>query len=105
MKFTETGNTLQCTFSGRLDGEVCAELERPLRQRINGFLQKSQEARLVFDLAGVEYVSSAFLRLCLIHCKLTGKTGFTIVRPSDNVYKVFRISGFTEIMQVTANGD
>ncbi|MDR3182465.1 MAG: STAS domain-containing protein [Planctomycetaceae bacterium] len=110
MKFTETGNTLLCNFTGRLDGEVCAEIERPLKSRINEFFTKqqhqdNQKAQLVFDLNGVDYISSAFLRLCLIHCKLAGKTSFTVARTSNNVYNVFRISGFTEIMQVDDAGE
>jgi anti-sigma B factor antagonist len=100
MIFLEGNNTLRCVFSGRLDGTICSDIEGELRQRVADFVQGKEQPQLIFDLADVEYISSAFLRLCLVHCKMVGKSGFWLARISGDVYKVFHISGFTEFMQV-----
>lgn len=100
MKFSESGDALHCLFSGRLDGLVCSEIERELLARVAAFKDDRDDVRLVFDLAGVVFISSAFLRLCLIQCKAFGKSHFSITNVSDEIHKVFRISGFSEIMEI-----
>jgi anti-anti-sigma regulatory factor len=101
MNFSEDDNTLHCLFSGRLDWTVCSEIERDLLQRVSNFKDNRGDVRLTFDLADVVYVSSAFLRICLICYKAVGKNCFSITNPSEDIYNVFRISGFAEIMNVS----
>lgn len=101
MDFSENGDTLCCFFSGRLDGSVCSEIEPGLLCRVDNFKQNRPGIALVFDLAEVDYISSAFLRLCLIHCKSVGKNYFSVVNTSEEIHKVFHISGFSEIMNVS----
>jgi len=98
MNFAESDNTLRCVFSGKLDTLTCSNIENMLYERIAGFLRDRDVASLVFDLADVHYVSSAFLRLCLCHFKSAGSKNFRIENPSPNVRQVFQVSGFTEIM-------
>ena len=100
MDFEESGNTLRCSFSGDLGADVCALLETELKDRIAGFLQGREEYEIVFDLTGTRYMASAFLRLCLFHCKLAGNKNFRIENPSDDLKKVFTIAGFTEMMNI-----
>ncbi|MDR0611540.1 MAG: STAS domain-containing protein [Planctomycetaceae bacterium] len=100
MNFTECDNTLRCIFSGKLDTLTCSGLEETLNKRIAGFLEKQDVACLVFDLSEVDYVSSAFLRICLCHFKSAGKKNFRIENPTPDVRQVFTISGFTEIMNI-----
>jgi anti-anti-sigma factor len=101
MNFSEIDNTLHCLFSGRLDWTVCSEIERDLLQRVSNFKDSRGNVQLTFDLADVVYVSSAFLRICLICCKTIGKHGFSITNTSEDIHNVFRISGFSEIMDVS----
>jgi anti-anti-sigma factor len=101
MIFLESGNTLHCFFSGRLDGSVCSVIEPALHERVTGFIKNRETIGVVFDLSDVVYVSSAFLRICLIHCKLVGKNNFFVNHTSEDIHKVFHISGFAEIMHVT----
>ena len=101
MNFSETDNTLHCSFSGRLDGLTCSEIERELLHRATKFKDNREDVRLVFDLSKVVYISSAFLRLCLIYCKTFGKNFFSVSNVSEEIHKVFHISGFAEIMEVT----
>ncbi|MDR0706051.1 MAG: STAS domain-containing protein [Planctomycetaceae bacterium] len=100
MNFIESDNMLRCIFSGKLDTLTCSKIEETLNQRIAGFLEKQDVACLVFDLSEVDYVSSAFLRICLCHFKAAGKKNFRIENLKPDVRHVFMISGFTEIMNI-----
>lgn len=98
--FEEHENTLRCLFSGKLDTEICIPLESELAERINAFVADHDQTRLIFDLAAVDYISSAFLRLCLMYCKLVGTKNFLIDHASPGVLQVFKMAGFAEMMQV-----
>jgi anti-anti-sigma regulatory factor len=98
--FSEIGNTLHCSFSERLDESVCSVLEQELQRRTTEFKNNHEDARLVFDLSEAVFISSVFLRVCLIYLKSFGKDCFTIMKVSEDIYRVFYVSGFTEIMNV-----
>lgn len=94
-------NTFLCRFDGDLNVLFCMDNEHELAQRINRFLQQRDHGVVVFDLARVRYISSAFLRVCLMHCKEAGNGNFFIRNVSNDIYTVFQLTGFTEIMHVT----
>jgi anti-anti-sigma regulatory factor len=48
----------------------------------------------------VEFVSSAFLRICLVVFKKVGAGRFSIVHVSPWVKKVFKIAGFDHSMDI-----
>jgi len=100
MNFLETDNTLHCLFSGRLDGSVCAKIEQDLLQRVSRFKECHENIRLDFDLGEVVYISSAFLRICLICYRTVGENVFYITNTSEEIHKVFHVSGFSKIMNV-----
>jgi len=56
------------------------------------------EDSLVIDLEGVDYISSAGLRIILRCAKSTKK--FEVINASEQVYEVFQMSGFTEIIKI-----
>ncbi len=100
MKFEESEGTLRCRFEKELNSDVCSRIEGPLAERIEDGLKTDPELSLVFDLADVRYISSAFLRLCLYHCKRVGLNRFRIENCSEDIRKVYSIAGFTEMMQI-----
>jgi len=100
MNFLEIDNTLHCLFSGRLDGSVCSKIEQDLLQRVSRFKEGRENIRLNFNLDGVVYISSAFLRICLICYRTVGENVFYITNASEEIHKVFHVSGFTKIMSV-----
>ena len=104
MDFEERGDTIHCVFSGDMNTEVCAEIEEPLNTRIGRFLGERDSGQVIFDLDQVRYVSSAFLRLCLVGGKLAGGRNFSIQNVSSDVGKVFRVAGFTEMMNIKVKG-
>lgn len=87
---------LTCHFSGRLDTEECTHNEKDIETNI----QNNANASVVFDLAQVEYISSAFLRICLKVGKTLGKEKFSIINVQPQVMKVFKISSFDTILTI-----
>jgi anti-anti-sigma factor len=80
---------LTITLGGRLDSDTAPELDAAL----NGVLAKPKIARLTFDLAQLEYLSSAGVR-CFVRARkaiepLGGKV--VIVNPQPAVRKVLDI--------------
>lgn len=84
-------------LSGRLDGVAAPELEKKLNEALVGGSE-----RLVFDCSGVEYASSAGLRVFLLAAKQLrtrgGRCGFAALTPP--LREVFSISGFLDILEV-----
>ena len=94
------GNALHCAFSGKLDGFTCSEIEQELLSHTTLFRENCKDAQLVFDLTEVVFISSSFLRLCLIHHRTFGKSSFTVRNVSKEIRDVFHISGFAAIMNI-----
>jgi len=83
-----------CTVcvSGKVDSSNAAEFE----QKIN---QEDTLPGLVLDLEGLEYISSAGLRVIL---RLLKKhSDLEVKNVSSEVYEIFDMTGFTEMMHVT----
>lgn len=91
----QNGTELTIKLEGRLDSVTAPELETALKESIVGVTD------LVFDLAGLDYVSSAGLRVLLVAQKTMNKQGdMKIVHVCEEVYEVFDITGFTDIFTV-----
>lgn len=101
LTFEEDKNTLRCRFAGELNSDRCSEIEGDLATHITRSIKAEPSRRLVFDLSGTPYISSAFLRLCLFYCKKVGTENFVIEGASADLKKVFDIAGFTDLMRVS----
>ena len=87
--------TLRLALKGRLDTTASRELEAVLRNGLMGV------SGLEIDMAGLEYVSSAGLRVLLAARKVMNRQGemrVTGVRPE--VMEVFEITGFNDILNI-----
>ena len=85
------GNAIVATVHGRVDTVSAAAFEKAVLGALNG-----QEKLLVFDLANLQYISSAGLRVIISAAKiLKGKGGeMRLAATSGSVNKVLQISGF-----------
>ena len=95
------GNVCLLTVSGRLDSSSAASLEAVLPARIQ------THERVLLDLSGVAYVSSAGLRVFLIGAKAARAAGHRLALAglSDSVREVFDISGFTALFTLAPDVD
>ena len=84
--------TLEIT--GRLDTTTAPNLE----SAINELLEDTKE--LVFDMSGVEYISSAGIRVLLgAHKKMNSNQGtIRIEKANDIVREVFEMTGLLELL-------
>ncbi|MEI8078501.1 MAG: STAS domain-containing protein [bacterium] len=81
--------TLICRFKGKMGSTAAQELEACRLAEV----LKEVGASVVFDLKEVSFISSAFLRICLVTAKLKGEGNFYLVNPSSESHKVLNIAG------------
>ncbi|HAQ62911.1 MAG TPA: hypothetical protein DCR23_00440 [Ruminococcaceae bacterium] len=81
-------------LTGRIDSSNAAETE----QKINAQIGANTE-ELTLDASGLEYISSAGLRVILRLKKANNTT--KVVNCNSEVYEIFDMTGFTEMMEVS----
>ena len=82
-------------ITGWLDTQTAPQLGEALSQ-----LDDSVTS-LVFDFAKLEYISSAGLRqVVAAYKKMADKDGFKIINVSDEVFDVFRLTGFDQKIRI-----
>ena len=86
---------LTLTITGRLDTSTAPKLEEELKASYDGVTE------LVFDLAKLEYISSAGLRVLLSAQKTMNKQGsMKVINVGEEIMEVFEITGFTDILNI-----
>ena len=90
-----SGDKMTIALEGRLDTTTSPELEAKVRENIEGV------TKLVFDFNGLEYISSAGLRVLLASQKIMTKQGEMIVKNcSEEVKYIFDVTGFSGILTI-----
>lgn len=90
----ESLEKLVIRFEGSLDSAKCAEIEMDVCGAVAG-----SSVPVVFDLDGVDFVSSAFLRLCLFGRQHAGEHGFGLVNVGPYIKRVFKIAGLDTMLK------
>ena len=89
------GELATFVIEGRLDTQTAPDLEK----EIDSVVEEIKE--LVLDLSGLEYVSSAGLRVILKAQKIMNKQGsMKLTRVNDSIMEVFEITGFLDILTI-----
>jgi anti-sigma B factor antagonist len=92
---TRDGGKLTVRLEGRLDTTTAPQLEGELRTALDGVTE------LEFDFSGLEYISSAGLRVLLFAQKTMNKQGNMVIRnASSDVKDIFEVTGFSDILTV-----
>lgn len=82
-------------LTGRLDTTTAPALEKTLRDDVG------ETARLVLDLKGLEYISSAGLRVLLAARKKMQKVGsMKLVHVCEDVMEILEMTGFADILTI-----
>lgn len=89
------GKTLAIELEGRLDTVSAPQLEAELKSDLN------ETEILIFDFSGLEYLSSAGLRVLLSAQKVMNRQGEMKIKNVNSVIMdIFEITGFTEILTI-----
>ena len=86
---------LNVKVEGKLDTVTAPELEAELAEVID------EADELIFDFDGLEYVSSAGLRILLATEKIMkSKGGMKVINVSAVIMEIFDITGFSDILTI-----
>ena len=91
----KNGNELTVAVEGRLDTMTAPELEKALAESLDGV------EKLILDMAALEYISSAGLRVLLSTHKRMAAQGEMVVRGANEIItEIFDITGFSDVLNV-----
>ncbi len=89
------GPELTVALSGRLDTTTAPELEAELKESLDGV------TALNIDMAALEYISSAGLRVLLSAQKIMNKHGgMKVVHVNETIMEIFEVTGFSDILTI-----
>ena len=92
---TLMGTELTITLTGRLDTTTAPQLENELKDSLHGV------EHLALDFAGLDYLSSAGLRVLLGAQKVMNKQGDMVVRNvNETIAEIFDVTGFCDILTI-----
>ncbi len=89
------GTELTIELEGRLDTTTAPELEKALKESLNGI------SELTLDFEKLEYISSAGLRVLLSAQKQMNRQGsMKLVHVGEIIMEIFEVTGFTDILTI-----
>lgn len=89
------GTELTVAVVGRLDTGTAPDMEEVLKESFEGI------TKLILDFEGLEYLSSAGLRVILQAQKTMNKQGEMVVRNvNETVNEIFEVTGFCDILNI-----
>jgi anti-anti-sigma factor len=83
-----------CRFPQRIDTAACEDIQAGIESG------RRDDSPVDFDMSGVAYVSSSFLRICLLTAQKTGPKRLRIKNVSPEVKKVFKIAGLDKHLDI-----
>ena len=87
--------TLTLALTGRVDTTTAPELEAVIKQSLGGVTE------LNIDMAALEYISSAGLRVLLSAQKRMNKQGsLVILNANESLMEIFEVTGFIDILTI-----
>ncbi|MFA5206007.1 MAG: STAS domain-containing protein [Lentisphaeria bacterium] len=90
-----TAGEWRCVFFKRMDTVACAQIEKAFLDQLAGI----GERKVILDVEKVDYVASAFLRLCAMASKAAGGR-LAILHPQPTVRKVLKIAGLEHLAEI-----
>ena len=95
IKKETSGTNLTITLEGRLDTTSAPQLEAALKDSFDAIDE------LILDFTGLEYISSAGLRVLLSSQKIMSKKGgMKVIHVSDVIMEIFEVTGFSDILTI-----
>ncbi|MDO4797035.1 MAG: STAS domain-containing protein [Coriobacteriales bacterium] len=95
VNMTQEGTRLIVTVTGRLNTGTAPDFENKLIPAIDGITE------LIIDFAGLDYISSAGLRIVLTAQKKMNRQGTMVIRNvKPEIYEVFEMTGFVDFLTI-----
>ncbi len=95
IKSEKNGSEMTITLGGRLDTNTSPQLEELVDTSLDGV------EKLVFDMADLEYISSAGLRVLLAALQIMEDQGEMVLRNvCEEIMDVLEITGFIEDLTI-----
>ncbi|MBQ3841408.1 MAG: STAS domain-containing protein [Ruminiclostridium sp.] len=92
---TDDGKAMTVELIGEVDASNVPDIEETLLKEVKGVTD------LTFDLSGLEYISSAGLRVLLLMQKMMKSQGsMTIKNVQKDVMDIFRVTGFVRLLNI-----
>jgi anti-anti-sigma factor len=93
MRIDEIDGRLVCTLEGHFDTVQSQQLEAELKGRL-----KPAQA-VAFDMQGVTYVCSNFLRVCVMVAKSAGAGHFRLQGVTPPIKRVLKMAGMSDLFE------
>ena len=96
IKKKSEGSKLELAVSGRMDTTTAPQLDEELKKSLDNV------SELVLDFSGLEYISSAGLRVLLSAQKRMNNQQGTmrVVGANEIVKEIFDVTGFSDILTI-----
>ncbi len=95
IKKTIENEALTVFLEGRLDTVTAPELESALQESL------ADVNSLILDFEGLDYISSAGLRVLLSTEKqMMAKDGMKVRKVNEPIMEIFEVTGFSEILTI-----
>ena len=92
---TTNGTALNVALTGRLDTTTAPNLEKELKESLDGV------TALTIDMAALEYISSAGLRVLLSAQKTMTKQGvMRVTHVNETIMEIFEVTGCIDIITI-----
>ena len=97
LNITKNTNETELTvaLTGRLDTTTAPELEKEIKASLDGM------TALIIDMAALDYISSAGLRVLLSTQKTMNKQGeMKVVHVNETIMEIFEVTGFSDVLTI-----
>ena len=95
IKTKTEGAALTVILAGRLDTTTAPQLEKLLKEKLDGLED------LTIDMAELDYISSAGLRVLLFARKvMDGKGSLRVTHVNETIMEIFEVTGFADILTI-----
>ena len=111
-QFEKDKQTLICKFSVRMDSENSPAAALMIDEKLEELLNKNEiqisaensnkfeNLKIIFNLQNVNFVSSAFMKICIIFTKKVHPESFSIINTHPFIKKTFKIAGLDNMMEI-----
>ena len=103
-KYDQDANTLTFIFSGHMDSARCMPMaqvvENKVMEHAGNPVQINKPLKAVFDLKEVDFISSAFIRICMMVLAKVKTGNLTVQNAGPFIKKTIKISGLENQLMV-----